>query len=101
MPNPITPNEEQLDWLVAAVERGDTYRSMASHMGCCVDTLKRILHRHAIVEFDGAKYQIKPSYEMWTRPCMRCQCTAPRPKALYFCDICRPEESSLPDEWNY
>lgn len=100
MPKPIPVTESDLDYLREAVEDGLTYRAMAKHLGVCVDTLKRILHRHDIVTFDGAKYQLKPTYKMWTRPCMTCKDETPREHGLYFCNACRPGDTGLPDDWN-
>ena len=53
MPKPTEPTPAQLEQLRADVASGKTYRQMALAMGVCVDTLKRILHRHEIVMFDG------------------------------------------------
>ena len=94
------PTEAQLEWLEQAVERGVTFKVMAAEIEVCVDTLKRILHRHGIMEFDGAQYQIRPDYIMWERPCMGCGDKTPRPKNLFFCHGCRPSDGGVPDEWN-
>lgn len=68
-----------------------TYATMADHVGCCVDTLKRILVRLGLEEFDGAKYQTSTSSQIqtWQRPCMDCGNTKPRPKTWYYCRPCR------------
>lgn len=102
MPKPTEPTPEQLEWLENAVEEGNvTYRAMAKHIGVCVDTLKRILHRNDIIHFDGAKYQLYPETVMWNRPCMKCKDDTTRPKGLYFCNGCRHSDTGLPDEWNF
>jgi len=68
-----------------------TLVDMAAHIGCCVDTLKRILVRLELREFTGAKYVAArtSSVQQWERPCMDCQDNAPRPKGHYFCRPCR------------
>lgn len=66
------------------------FQQMADHIGCCVDTLKRILVREGIQQVYGAKYQeARTKEELWTRPCMSCGDTKPRPKNWYFCLSCR------------
>lgn len=88
--NMVEVNERTLDWLDEAIDLGQSYQYMADHLGCCTDTLKRILHRHGLVEFEGAKYQsltINPGPQ-WERPCMRCKSDEARPKYQYFCTPC-------------
>jgi len=94
---PIQPTEQQLEWLDDAVQRGLPYSKMATVIGCCTDTLKRILHRHGIVEFEGAKYQSRTIDKpvQWTRPCMRCGDDTPRPKWQYFCDRCTEQNDRI------
>jgi hypothetical protein len=64
---------------------------MAAHIGCCIDTLKRILVKMGLEDFPGAKYQValrlKPT--QWNRPCMDCGDQKPRPRAWYYCPACR------------
>ena len=50
----------------------------------CVDTLKRILVREGLRDFEGAKYVVarKVTVAMWERPCMDCKSTELRPKKL-------------------
>jgi len=91
MANQFEVSDDLLDWLVVAVESDTSYATMAAKVGCCTDTLKRILHRNGIVEFEGAKYANKPVPVMWTRPCTRCSDTKPREKWLYFCATCKLE----------
>ena len=47
-----------------------TLRAMAQEIGCCVDTLKRILHREGIAVYPAAKYQTSKTKNdgTWTRP---------------------------------
>ncbi|WP_345199156.1 hypothetical protein [Kistimonas scapharcae] len=66
-----------------------SYKAMAKHMQCCVDTLKRILARHGIEQFDGAKYQPRLRDKTWRRPCIICKTTVVRPKNQYICTSCR------------
>ena len=83
----ITP--EQLEYL-----RNNfgtlTLKSMAADIGCNVDTLKRLLVRHSIARFPGAKFvPSRASQEVfWSRPCMRCRDTTPRPRNQYLCERC-------------
>lgn len=67
---------------------------LAAYVGCCVDTLKRVLVREGLAEFDGAKFAPKRDFgaKLWTRPCLRCKDTTPRAKNLYLCDRCRSIE---------
>lgn len=68
-----------------------TLNQMAREVGCCVDTLKRILVREGLQDFDGAKFAPKREAhtKLWERPCMRCKDTTPRARNLYLCDGCR------------
>jgi rRNA maturation endonuclease Nob1 len=70
-----------------------SYNQMADDIGCCTDTLKRILVRLGLQEFDGAKYQLRREADLktWTRPCMGCGSEKKRPKNHYFCKACRRE----------
>lgn len=73
-----------------------SYRAMSKAFGVCTDTLKRMLVREGLAEFDGAKYAVspKPDWEMWERPCMRCKDDKPRPKWQYICDRCKRNTNS-------
>jgi hypothetical protein len=84
----ITP--DHLEYLRSGVASGTPLTVMARHVGCCTDTLKRILMRHGLAFFDGAKYAVAVSstYKMWTRPCLYCKDDSPRPKNQYICDKC-------------
>ena len=74
-------------------------------MGVCVDTLKRILQREGLAEFDAAKYAVSLSFDTqqtWVRPCMRCKDETPRPKWQYICDRCKERNeaySGVDEEW--
>lgn len=87
MPRRVPVGESELAYLTDAVAQNITYTDMAAHIGCCVDTIKRILQRHGLAEFDGAKYQTPPASDvvMWTRPCSSCGDTTPRPKWQFRC----------------
>jgi len=104
MPRRIQVDEHTLDYLWDAVDAGHSYKRMSDEVGCCVDTLKRILHRNGIVKFEGAKYTTPISEDiiMWNRPCSRCGSEESRPKNQYRCDACKARvehNESLPDEW--
>lgn len=91
MPRTIKVGPDDVEWLRRAHETGLSYTEMASHIGACVDTTKRILVRHGIAEFDAAKYVIARRHtdQFWTRPCMKCGSKQKRPRNLYLCDRCR------------
>lgn len=90
MPKRISMTEETRAWLHDN-HTSTSYSDMAAVVGCCVDTLKRILVREGLQEFDGAKYVLRRDFEeeQWTRPCMSCGDKTPRPKNHYFCPKCR------------
>ncbi|WP_139117550.1 hypothetical protein [Endozoicomonas atrinae] len=88
MPRHIQLTDEQLQWLRDNHEVL-SFSELAQHMGCCVDTLKRILARHNIRHFDGAKYTPRFNPPTWNRPCMKCKCTKPRPRWQYICTPCK------------
>lgn len=92
MPKRVPLSNEDLTWLRKNHDQY-AYPELADHIGCCVDTLKRILVREGLQEFDGAKYQLRRDFDekTWCRPCMSCQCTKPRPKNWFFCRPCRRE----------
>ncbi len=107
MGKPVEVTKDVLDYLTKAVETKKPYTEMAQHLGFCVDTVKRILHREGLVEFEGAKYVIALSSEKhtktWNRPCMRCKCTKPRPKWQYFCNKCKEHNeqyNGLSKDWD-
>lgn len=92
MPRPIALPEEKVNWLR---QNHDSlpYPEQAKVIGCCVDTLKRILVRLNLQTFEGAKYHPSRNFgeKVWTRPCMNCKDDTPRPKNWYFCTSCRRE----------
>jgi len=50
------------------------------------DTIRKIAVSLDLIESRGDKYQ--PSAQrpqVWSRPCMNCGCTKPRPRNLYMC----------------
>lgn len=97
---PLTKSERDLmRWML---DNSYTYRAMAKHFDICTDTLKRILMREGIAEFDGAKYAVAPSTleQTWTRPCIKCRSEVARPKWQYICDVCKAgAPAGLPDSW--
>jgi hypothetical protein len=92
MPRVVRVTDEDKVWLQRN-HKDYTYSDMAQRIGCCVDTLKRILVREGLQEFDGAKYQVRRDFEekSWSRPCMGCGDTKKRPKNWFFCKSCRKE----------
>ena len=90
MPKVVNVSDTQMDWLR---ENHDSMslNDVATRIGVCVDTLKRILVREGIREFEGAKYVVarKESVSMWDRPCMECGKRESRPKNWYYCKDCR------------
>lgn len=92
MANKIEITEDQKRWL--RQNNGSiSYPAMAKRIGVCTDTLKRILVREGIAEFEGAKYTARRKIEMWSRPCINCKDATPRPKNLYLCEDCRTQAS--------
>jgi len=98
MGKPRQLSTEERDYLEQALDYDYSYAEMAAHIGVCTDTLKRILQREGLAEFDGAKYAISPSHsnmvEMWSRPCMKCGDTEPRRKWQYICCRCTDLQES-------
>ncbi len=91
------------DLLEFMLDNNYSYRSMARRFNCCSDTLKRLLVRENLAEFDGAKYALSPSQtnvDNWVRPCMSCKNADPRPRWQYVCSACKSHEASgVPDEF--
>ena len=87
---PLSP--QTLDWLRSNKDKPISL--ISKHLGVCEDTAKRVLARNGLRTFDGAKYAIPPQSKLWTRPCIRCRSTIPRPKNLFFCNPCRDVVSS-------
>mgnify|MGYP001224558597 FL=1 len=90
MPKPIEIGPTNLRWL-RENHRKTTYSDMSDRIGVCVDTLKRILVREGLQEFDGAKYQLRRDVgvAMWNRPCLECSNEELRPKNWFYCRTCR------------
>ena len=90
MPRPIALSDDKIDWLKQNHSQLP-YQDQAAQINCCVDTLKRILVRLGLQEFDGAKYALKREFaeKIWSRPCINCKDTGPRPKNHYYCKPCR------------
>lgn len=94
---------EQIDWLRQANDLRVHPTLMAIHLGYHVDTIKRLLDRYGIKEALSSKHittgvDVEPT---WSRPCMRCKSTSPRPKNQYVCDKCKQssETSGLHDDY--
>tara|TARA_X000001382_G_C3165503_1_gene177711 strand:+ start:146 stop:439 length:294 start_codon:yes stop_codon:yes gene_type:complete len=92
MPRPIVVSDSDKQWLTSNHKKL-SYHQLADRLGCCVDTLKRILVREGLQEFDGAKYQVRRDFEekKWAKPCIGCGDTKSRPKNYFFCTSCRRE----------
>ena len=83
--------DEEVTWL-RKHHNDFTHKELAERYEVCLDTLKRLLMRLELQYFPGAKYQIKPTPESWSRPCILCGCNEPRPKNQYRCDTCVDRE---------
>ena len=100
--NPLT--EGQRDLLEWMLHNDYSYRAMARRLDISSDTLKRVLIREGLAEFDGAKYAIVSqdveNLDLWDRPCLKCKSSEPRTRWQYVCNNCKPIESvGLPDDW--
>jgi len=86
-------DESELNAVKLMLELNYSYRDMAKEMGVCTDTLKRILVREGLAEFEGAKYACKPEHknfsQTWKRPCLKCKDDSPRPKGQFICSECK------------
>jgi len=93
VPRKVEMPDELMLWLKEN-HRALSHKELADEVGCCVDTLKRILHREGLQFFKGAKYVAinENPLKMWDRPCIRCKCTKPRPKNQYICSRCWDRE---------
>lgn len=90
MPRSIRLTAADLNWLRNNHD-SEPYAAQAERIGCHTDTLKRILVREGLQDFDGAKYQVRRKHPeaRWSRPCMACGDSKARPKNHYFCRRCR------------
>ena len=86
----IKLSDDDIAWL-RDVHEYESYPDMAKRFGCCVDTLKRILVREGLQDFDGAKYQVrrKSNVTFWQRPCLDCGSDESRPRMWFYCTSCR------------
>ena len=94
---PISKEDRQA--LSEMLDDGYTYKQMAAYMEVCTDTLKRILVREGLANFDGAKYAIAPSHKsqqkIWERKCLKCKKLVTLPKWQYICDRCTAINESI------
>lgn len=101
MPRRVAISDDQVAWLRQAKKSGLSYAEMAAHIGCCEDTLKRILVRNDIATFSSEKYNATAIViKTWTRPCNRCGDDTPRPRFQFTCDDCHAATNLNPD-WSY
>lgn len=99
MPKKCLVTQSDIDWL-RSHHTSLPYTAMAKRLNMCVDTLKRVLAREGIQEFDAAKYVVAPKLQlqMWTRPCTGCRSPERRPKWTYFCSRCQRRHGLSSDE---
>ena len=96
----LTP--EQLEWLRSAHSLRVHPSLMAIHLGYHIDTIKRLLDRYGIQEALSPKHITTSADDhLWSRPCMRCKTTNPRPRNQYICDRCKQSHETLgiPDDY--
>lgn len=100
-----TLTQGERDLLEYMLDHDYSYRAMARRFGCCSDTIKRILVREGLAEFNGAKYAItanQSEVDNWERPCIKCKSTASRPRWQYVCNKCKsPDLMGIPDDWQF
>ncbi|CAB5220353.1 hypothetical protein UFOVP235_45 [uncultured Caudovirales phage] len=99
MPRRVSTSSEQIQWLKDAKRKGVSYLEMSKYIGCCEDTLKRILVRYDIATFSSEKYNaIAFTGKQWQRPCNICRCTKSRPRFQFTCDSCH-EQTNVAADW--
>jgi hypothetical protein len=76
-----------------------TNAHLARQLGCCVDTLKRIMMKMELAYFPGAKYHYRSKPKVWSRPCMICGCKKSRPINQYRCTPCHEREAASDYMW--
>lgn len=100
-----TLTQGERDLLEYMLDHDYSYRAMARRFGCCSDTIKRILVREGLAEFNGAKYAVtanKSEIDNWERACIKCKSTNPRPRWQYVCNKCKsPDLMGIPDDWQF
>ena len=89
---------EQATWLKQ--NHSDfTNAHLARQLGCCVDTLKRIMMKMELAYFPGAKYHYRSKPKTWNRACMICGCKKSRPIQQYRCNSCHDREQATDYMW--
>jgi hypothetical protein len=91
-------SSEQANWLKNN-HSNFTNAHLARQLGCCVDTLKRIMMKMELAYFPGAKYHYRSKPKVWSRPCMICGCTKSRPINQYRCTPCHEREAASDYMW--
>lgn len=99
MPRPVVIPAGKMAWLYKNHKR-KSYAEQARYLKINVDTLKRILVRERLQEFEGAKYQLPRDHDLktWERPCLICDDRTPRPKWHFYCTQCRKNLGYEEDE---
>ena len=92
MPRRLIFSQAKMAWLRKNHHRYPLHE-ISAYMGCCTDTLKRLLMRENLRQFSGERYQVSRAFieqqSQWMRPCLRCGDRDPRPKGWYMCRVCR------------
>jgi len=90
MPGPVVISTGNIAFFYKNHKR-KSYAEQARYLKINVDTLKRILVREGLQEFEGAKYQLPRGHDIktWERPCLICGDKTPRPKWRFHCVQCR------------
>jgi hypothetical protein len=97
----LAPEDEQY---LKRYHNHHSFVEMAKRLRCDVVTVKRILVKLGLRDFENPKFYARRRLEEWSRPCLRCRDDTPRPKNQYVCDRCHDRDdmssSSMADD-NY
>ena len=91
MPKVVNVTDDQIDWLRKNHD-AMSLNDVATRIGVCVDTLKRILVREGIREFEGAKYVVARKERVWPCGSGRVWSVVLKNavlKSWYYCKRCR------------
>lgn len=97
MPRSFPVTDEVRKYLAESKVAKTPYRVQAATLGCCIDTLKRMLVRCGLIDLQSAKYQLSVRFrtQYWERPCLGCQSSERRAKGLFFCSRCRAHQKEM------